>query len=61
MSGPELYERRKRRGWTQSQLAQRLSVDRSSIQRWETGKSAMPEKMAKLIQFTIGSRRAPTP
>lgn len=52
MSGPELYEKRKRKGWTQAQLAHRLSVDRSTIQRWETGKSVIREKMAKLIRFT---------
>lgn len=53
MSGPEVYERRRRRGWTQAQLAAKLSVDRSTIQRWETGKSTISEKMAKLIRFTL--------
>jgi transcriptional regulator with XRE-family HTH domain len=52
MSGPELFKRRRERGWTQAQLAVRLSVDRSTIQRWENGKVPIPEKMAKLIRFT---------
>ena len=56
MSGPELYEKRKRKGWTQAVLAAKLAVDRSTIQRWECGKTPIPEKMARLIHFVLTSK-----
>lgn len=53
MSGPEVYERRKRRGWSQMKLATALSVHVSTVHRWEVGASQISEKMAKLIRFIL--------
>ena len=53
MSGPELYERRKRRGWSQMTLATALGVHVSTVHRWEMGATPISDKMAKLIRFTL--------
>jgi DNA-binding transcriptional regulator YiaG len=53
MSGPELYGRRKRRGWSQMKLATMLGVHVSTVHCWEVGTRQITEKMAKLIRFTL--------
>jgi putative transcriptional regulator len=48
----QLKQVRKRRGWSQEDLARNLGVSLNTVQRWEMGKNK-PSKMAidKLILF----------
>ena len=42
---------RKQRGLTQEQLAQRLDLDRTTVVKWETGKSfPRPDMLVKLTE-----------
>ena len=40
--GPFISERRKAKGWTQSQLAEKLEITDKAVSKWETGRS-MPD------------------
>ncbi|MCI8353844.1 MAG: helix-turn-helix transcriptional regulator, partial [Lachnospiraceae bacterium] len=40
--GAFISERRKAKGWTQSQLAEKLEITDKAISKWETGRS-MPD------------------
>ena len=40
---------RKRRGWTQEQLAERLNVEQPTVQRWEQGKRDL--SMSKMVEI----------
>ena len=57
----KIIEERKKNGWTQEELAQKLGVSRQSVSKWESA-GAIPD-LKKIIQFadkeldiTIGSR-----
>jgi len=54
--GRKLTAERRRRGWTQEQLAEKLGVDLKSVQRWESG-AAAPKALADL-EAAVVVRRA---
>ena len=47
-TGTDLKELRKRRGWSQEELARRLGVSFATVSRWENGHQA-PSKMAQAV------------
>ncbi len=47
-TGPDLKDLRKRRGWSQEELARRLGVSFATVSRWENGHQA-PSKMAQAM------------
>ena len=56
MIGDKIRELRERAGYSQSELARRLSVTRSSVNAWESGRSAPTAvyivELAKLFRVT---------
>lgn len=46
MAPDELKAARERLGWSRPHLAQRLSVRESSVLHWETGRTAIPDRLA---------------
>ena len=53
MIGKILKELRKKNGWSQKELAERLGTTRAAVAKWETGEANPPYKMlVKLAQLT---------
>ncbi|MGD0075361.1 MAG: helix-turn-helix domain-containing protein [Candidatus Binataceae bacterium] len=57
MSGKQLREIRKRLGWTQQQMAEKLGVWRNSVARWERDEMAISEPVARLIEILGKNKR----
>jgi transcriptional regulator with XRE-family HTH domain len=55
---PRLAARRKAVGFSQEQLAERLSIDRSTVARWESGETEpqpwMRLRLARALQLSLG-------
>ena len=51
----KIIEERKKNGWTQEDLAQKLSVSRQSVSKWESA-GAIPD-LKKIIQIGRASSR----
>ena len=41
--GEKIYNLRQEKGWSQDELAEKLSVSRQSVSKWESGKTKNPE------------------
>ena len=55
--GAFISERRKAKGWTQSQLAEKLGITDKAVSKWETGRS-MPDlslfmPLCTLLEITL--------
>ena len=55
MTGLELKEIRKNLGFTQTQLAKKLIVDRVTVSRWESGNKNIPRKYEAFIKMINGA------
>src|SRR5262249_21731315 len=53
MSGAEVRKLRKAAGLTQGALARRLGVQKSTVYRWETGRTRITRPMARLIRLLL--------
>jgi len=53
MSGAEVRRLRKAAGLTQGALARRLGVQKSTVYRWETGRTRITRPMARLIRLVL--------
>jgi len=53
MSGAEVRRLRKAAGLTQGGLARRLGVQKSTVYRWETGRTRITRPMARLIRLVL--------
>jgi transcriptional regulator with XRE-family HTH domain len=51
MTGDELRRLRRRLGFTQAQLAERVGVTANSVARWERGEMGIRESAARLIRL----------
>lgn len=56
-----LKELRHRHGWTQEELAKRLSASRPSVARWETGNSQPMPVYRKVLGYLGKEKRMPAP
>jgi transcriptional regulator with XRE-family HTH domain len=50
MTGAQLRWRRKRLGWTQTEIAKAVGVTRNTIARWERDEMRITLAMSKLIE-----------
>lgn len=61
----KISEERKKNGWSQEELAEKLSVSRQSVSKWESGvsqtkgyqKQSMKYLLAKLLIFKLGKNK----
>ena len=49
MTSDDLRAARERLSWSRSHLAQRLGVRESSLFHWETGRTAIPDRLAAWV------------
>ena len=54
--GTQLSAARKARGYTQEQLAEKLTVSRTNISRWESGKMMPDLDQCHLVKTTLTNR-----
>lgn len=52
--GPEIRDARRRKGWTQGDLAARLGVSMRTVSRWESGASAPRFKERERLTELLG-------
>ena len=57
MTGKQLKKLRKARGWSQGELAELLSVDRSAVTKWETGGAPITKSRAKMIGMVLNEQK----
>lgn len=54
ITAADIKKYRQSRGWSQEQLASELSLSRSTIALWETGRSQPTKSTQKLLRLTFG-------
>jgi transcriptional regulator with XRE-family HTH domain len=60
MTGAEVRDIRRRCGWRQVDLAERLGVHVITVSRWERDRVAIPEPTARLILMIADAERRRT-
>jgi DNA-binding transcriptional regulator YiaG len=61
ITGPRLREMRRRRGWSQDNLARRVRVTTQTIRNWEAGRNPVSPSMALLLRTILIPNGEPTP
>lgn len=50
LTGPELRELRRRKGWSQEKLAREIPITSRRVSAWENGEAAISPAMSNLIR-----------